>query len=301
MAKNGKRGLRTGATVPAVVLAVLCAWTAPAHALDIDPADYVALPDGTDIALGYARFAHAGRMTLKGGGDVPGSRLNTMLGIVAYARYVNIGGFTIAPHIFIPYGRYGEARAGGAGLPDAQGAGDPFASVTAWLVNRPEENCYFGLSAYVFAPLGAYDAGKPLNIGGNRWKGVFQAGLVHGVAPKLSAELTVDMTVYGDNRRAGDGTQTLSQRRSWQVQPWLRYNVDPGFALSLGWSASFGGAQRLDGTPAGFTAEAHAVKFDYRRFVTPTLQFAATLSRDFAVNGGFQESARLNLRVMKIF
>ena len=100
---------------------------------------------------------------------------------------------------------------------------------------------------------------------------------------------------------AGNGAQTLSQRPSFQVQPWLCYTFTPRSALSLGNSGSIGGAQRLDGATNGFTAEAHAVRLDYRSFVTDTLQLAATLSRDVAVSGGFREVARLNLRVMKVF
>lgn len=299
---GGGAGLRrAGLAVRLAALAAVCGWTADAHALDIDPADYVALPAGVNLALGYARFAHADRLTLKGVGDVPGSRLNAMLDIAAYAHYVDIGGFILNPRIFIPYGRYDGGRAGGVKLANARGFGDPFAAVTVWLFNQPKKNRYFGLSAYLFAPLGDYEPGRPLNIGENRWKGVLQAGLVRGVTPKLSAELTADVTGYGDNRRAGDGTQTLSQRYSWQVQPWLRYNFDPGSALSLGCSASFGGAQTLDGAAVGLGAAAHAVKLDYRQFVTDTLQFAITLSHDVAVTGGYQEAARLNLRVMKIF
>ena len=296
-----KRASWTRIAAGLAALAVPCGWAAGARALDIDPGDYVALPAGTDLALGYARFAHADQLTLKGSGRVPGSSLTSMLGIAAYVHYADVGGVIVNPRLFVPYGRLQDGLAGGTTLAGAEGLGDPFGAVTVWLLNRPEENRYFGLSTYVFAPLGAYEAGKSLNLGENRWKGVIQAGLVHGLATRLTAELVADVTLYGDSTEAGGGAQTLSQRPSFQVQPWLRYNFTPGSALSLGYSGSFGGAQRLDGATNGFTAEAHAVRLDYRSFVTDTLQLAATLSRDVAVSGGFREVARLNLRVMKVF
>ena len=86
---------------------------------------------------------------------------------------------------------------------------------------------------------------------------------------------------------AGNGAQTLSQRPSFQVQPRLRYTFTPRSALSLGNSGSIGGAQRLDGATNGFTAEAHAVGLDYRRFVTDTLQLAALCraNRGFHIQG----------------
>ena len=290
-----------GVAAGLAALLVYCGWAAEARALDIDPGDYVALPDGTDVVLGYARFAHSDRLTLKGSGPIAESRLTSALGIAAWVHYVDVGGFIVNPRVFIPYGGYDGGRVGGVKLADAQGFGDPFTAVTVWLLNRPEENRYFGLSAYVFAPLGGYEAGKPLNMGENRWKGVVQAGLVYGLAPGLTAELVADTTLYGDNGKAGGGTQTLSQRHSYQVQPWLRYDFSPGSVLSLGYSGSFGGVQTLDGVATGFTTDAHAVKLDYRRFVTDTLQLAATLSRDVAGSGGFQEAARLNLRILKMF
>lgn len=291
--------MKSALLAAAVVLA--CGGAPGALALDIDPADYVPLPVGTNLALGYVRLAHADRLTLKSGERVPASGLDSMLNLAAYARYFDVGGVTVAARGYLPYGRYVDGEAGGASLPAAGGMGDPFAVATAWLVNRPAENRYFGVTAFVFAPWGDYQPGRLLNIGENRWKGGVQAGAIYGLAPNWSAELTADVTLHGDNRRAGDGRQTLAQRRSFQLQPWLRYNFDLGTALSLGYSASFGGAQSLDGVPNGLSSQRHAVKLDYRQFVSDTLQFAATLSRDVAAEGGFGEAFRLNLRVMKLF
>lgn len=301
MQKNVLTMMKSAFCAAAAVLSAVCAWAPGAAALDIDPADYVALPDGTDIALNYLRFAHADRLVLKGGVVAPDSRLNGALNVAAYTRHVTIDGVAIKPGVFIPYGRYGDAKAGGAGLDAAQGFGDPFATFTVWLLNQPTLNRYMGVTGFAFAPLGRYQTGRALNMGENRWKGGLQVGGIVGLAPALTAELTADVTAYGDNRRAGDGTQTLAQRRSYLVQPWLRYDFNPGASLSAGYAAGFGGGQTLDGAANGLAARFSAVRLDYRQFVTETLQLAATASRDLTVRGGFQEAARLNLRIMKFF
>jgi hypothetical protein len=77
--------------------------------------------------------------------------------------------------------------------------------------------------------------------------------------------------------------------------------LSPESVVSLGYSGVFGGEQRLDGGLTGFAADAHTIRLDCRQFVTDTIQLAATLSHDVAVRGGFQELARLNLRILKVF
>ncbi|CAK0776921.1 Transporter [Azospirillaceae bacterium] len=270
-------------------------------ALDIDPGDYIALPGGSDLALGYTRFAHYDRLILKGSGNVPQSRLNSETAILAYVHYFDIDGLTVNPRIFIPFSRLDNGQSGGSRLNDAMGLGDPFVAATAWLINQPEHNRYFGVSSYFFLPLGHYNKNQALNIGENRWKSVYQFGLTEGITPKITFEVVADVTFYGDNTEAGSGTQKLSQDHSYQLQPWVRYAISPTSVLSLGYSGRFSGDQRLDGALTGFTAGAHAVRIDYRSFITDKLQLAATVSRDIDVEGGFQEAFRLNLRILKMF
>lgn len=291
------RALRPAAF--ALAAALLC-LSDDAHALDMDPGDYIALPAGTDLALGYARFSVADRLDVKGGGQVPDSRLASQIGIAAYVHYAEVGGYIINPRIFVPFGRAGDIRMGGVRLDDAAGLGDPFVAATVWPVSQPDQNRYVGFSTYLFLPLGSYQSGRPFNIGENRWKSVFQVGFIQGVTPGLSAELTADATVYGCNHRAGSGAQTLSQDVSYQIQPWIRFTLSSESVVSLGYSGVFGGSQRLDGVFTGFATDAHTVRLDYRHFVTDTFQLAATVSHDVAARGGFQEQARLNLRVLKL-
>ena len=48
-------------------------------------------------------------------------------------------------------------------------------------------------------------------------------------------------------------------------------------------------------------AEISKVSVGTAYFVTPSIQFLASYGRDIAVENGFSENNRLNLRVLKVF
>ena len=289
-----------GAAMMAVALAVALAGSA--RAVDVDAGDYDAAPAGTNLAIGYAQFAHNDSFHPLGGATLKdNTSLDTQIGIARLVHYTSIGGVVIDPQILVPFGALDNAKVAGGSLGHASGLADPILAATLWVVNDPAKNAYVGITPFVWVPIGNYAAGKALNLGEHRWKGAVQAGVVQGVAPKIVAELYADTTFYGDNTDVGISHLTLTQHESYQVQGWLRYDFSPLSHVALGYDQTLGGKQFVAGISTGQETKFSQVRVNYAQMVSSSLQLSATLARDVAASGGFEESWRVNLRVLKLF
>lgn len=289
-------------TASTALVAALLAAAAPAQAFDVDAGDYQAAPPGTSLALGYYQYATRSRMNVDGGPKyTKNTSLDSNVGIARFVHYVNIGGFTVDPQILIPGGALSDGKVGGARLEGASGFGDPILAATAWFVNDKESKTWFGITPFLSLPVGHYDSGKALNLGENRWKFTMQAGLVKGFGEKFTVDLLADTTWYGDNDKAGNGSQTLKQDNSYQLQSWFRYHISPESYLGVGYSKTMGGKQDLNGVYTGSKTDVDQARVTFGTFVTPSVQLLGVASTDLHVDGGFKEDFRLNLRLLKVF
>lgn len=273
----------------------------PALAVDIGPTDYVPAPAGTDALLLYYRHADSGSAHLTTTGKASDSSLTADSGILRYIHYADLGGITIAPQILIPAAALHEAKLGGADLNQPGGLGDVILANVFWLVNNPAQKRYFGVTPYVWLPVGRYDHGDALNIGENRWKANVQAGFDQGFGDKWAIGLTADATWYGDNTEAGTGGQTLKQDTSYQTQVWLRYDISSESSVAAGLSQTLGGKQTLDAAANGFKTEVTQARLSYSQFLTPSFQVQGILSTDLRVRGGFEEDYGAQVRLLKVF
>ena len=207
------RGGRFGGSVVAFLVAVSLAGAARAG-VPIDPGDAIALPPGSTVAAGYYQFITADgyQLDLPGAGLITaGTHLNEQLGILRLIRYASLGGVEIAPQLILPYGSLYGGAIGGVPLPGATGFADPILGLTEWLVNDHRHRRYVTATEYLTLPAGSYEPGRTLNLGGNRWVGDFQLGYHQGLGPRVALGFALDATFYGDNSRAGDGRQTLTE------------------------------------------------------------------------------------------
>jgi hypothetical protein len=277
----------------------------PASAFDVDPGDYTALKPGTNLFLAYYQYAERNKLYSHGNQVAGDYKLQSNIGILRYVHFTEIAGYTIDPQILLPFGKLTPAGDSFAPVGSNSGVGDPVLAATLWLVNKPNERTYFGVTPFLFVPIGNYDKDKVLNLGENRWKLVLQAGLIAPLAEKWTVDLLGDTTFHGTNdnyRPNGNGPdRKLEQDPSYQFQAHLRHHVSDALTLGVSYSYIAGGKQKVDGA-----SQDNRIKTDYFRltgsyFVTPKTQVLASIGKDIGVENGFKESGRVNLRLLTVF
>jgi len=274
----------------------------PARATDDHPGDYIALPPGTNVVVSYSYYG------LYAGAEIGGATFNNNTGLqtaeelLRFVHYGSLFGHTVDFNAFVPFAWDWDAQIDGVTLKSANGFGDPLIASTIWLLEEPANGRYFALTPLLSIPLGAYQAGRTLNVGDNRWSGTLEVAWVEPLIPRtLALELNGNATWYGDNPSAGSGYQRLSQQPTYQLQPWLHWYLSAKSSVALGYFGQFGGVQRLDGTENGLRTSEHAIRINYQRFLTPRLQLSTTVSRDIAVSGGFKQAVLLDVRLALAF
>lgn len=292
-------------TTSRISLVACTLWlaTIPAHAVDLNSQDLIPAPAGTDAILAYFTYATRDSFTPTGGDEIKqGTGMDSFVSIFRYVHYMDVGGFTVAPQVLMPYGRLYNGSLGGARLDSASGLGDPILAAPVWLVNNPSTT--FALVPYLYVPAGSYDAGRTLNVGENRWKFDLQLGGVQQLGNGFATQLSADAMWYGDNDDAtGIGTGRLKQDNTYQFQGWVSWTppADTSWTVSAGYAKLWGGKQQIDGVENGQATRSDQVRLELSKFITPTVQVQGLLQRDINVDGGFKEDLHTTLRVMKLF
>ncbi|MFG1351588.1 transporter [Xanthobacter autotrophicus] len=273
-----------------------------AKAADVNSGDYLPAPAGTNLLVFYSQYATRNEYVTNSGqtfSDDTG--LDSYVNILRYVHYFDIAGFTVAPQVLIPAGTLYNGRIAGTPFDAAAGLGDPIVATTVWVVNNKATQTFIGIMPYLFLPLGQYSSGEALNLGENRWKLDLQAGWYQGLASGFALQLTGDAVWYGDNTKAGNGTQTLSQDPTYQFQAWFSYAFAPSWSAAVGYSQFWGGTEYLAGVPTGNSTEHSQVRLELSKFITPTFQVLGLVQRDVATSGGFPEDFRGTVRLLQVF
>ncbi|WP_304639684.1 transporter [Pseudomonas sp.] len=266
-----------------------------------DPGDYTPLPAGASLGILYGQYATRDRVYADGDRVPMDAGLDTTIGLARYVHYVDVGGVIVNPQVILPFGEVELTEPFGPLKPmSGSGVGDPIVGATAWFLNDSEAQQWFGLSAFVSVPLGRYDAARgPVNVGENRWKGIFHAAYVKHLTDKVAMDLIGEYSIYGDNddflglRRKQDDAQS--------IQGHLRYMLQGQSHVALSYYHSFGGETILGGMDQDDKANSNRWLATYATFLAPTTQLQIQAGRDIRVENGFKEDARINLRLLKVF
>lgn len=310
-----KKGRRKGALATFGALAISVIGAAPCRAIDYQPFDWVPLPPGTSVVMGYYEFGTYNAYNSTIAGTVSNNtHLESNIGIARYLHYSKDGlyGHPWDFNFLVPFGSLSGGKIDGNPLGSASGVGDPIVSAGFWFINQPEHKRWFSAASYLTLPIGTYDKSKPLNLGGNRWQQDLQADFTQGFLDKYTVDVSGDWIYYWDNDQAGpDGHQTLSQNSSYGAWVWLTRDVTaqarslvptaPAATISIGYAGSFGGVQKLDGARTGGKTQEQQLRLSYMQFITPEWQGLLSLSHDTAVSGQFKQSFGLLFRVAKLF
>jgi len=275
--------------------------SAASQAIDIDAGDYTALPAGSTVAVLYAQHAERDRL-YAGGQRVPGDMgLDSDIGILRVIHFMKIGGFTVDPQFLLPFGQLKARGDLGPVLGQRSGTADLILAATVWTLEDPKNRRYFGITPFLFAPTGTYDAAKPMNLGENRWKYALQAAYIHGVGDKWTFDVAADITAYGRNDKANPAGDDLKQKPTLQFQGFVRYAMSPAWDLRAGLSHARIGETELAGVSNNDDAKITKMQLGSAVFVGPKTQLLATWGRDLKVDNGFKEASRLNLRLLQLF
>ncbi|QLF93940.1 transporter [Pseudomonas sp. ABC1] len=298
---NSQRFVSPRRSAAVAALTLLPALWQTAQALDVDAGEYTAaLPAGSSMLLLYLQHAERRSVYADGHKQPLRAGLDSEIGILRGAHYFEVGGYTLNTQFLLPFGRM-EGQRDHKALGEASGIGDLILASSLWLVNDPERNRYWGITPYLYLPTGRYDRDDALNLGENRWKLNLQSGYVTGLSERLSLDLTGDVTLFGKNDDFTGQGLTLRQKPLWQAQSYLRYQVTPALSLHVGASRLWGGESRVEGRGQDDRPDTSKYLVGASYWLSPAVQVLANYGQDIAVENGFKENQRFNLRLLWAF
>ncbi|WP_454917002.1 transporter [Xanthobacter sediminis] len=293
---------RRGPWLASICLAGALLAPEAARAIDVNSADYLPAPAGTNLLLFYSQYATRSEYESTSGAVLSqDTGLDSYINILRYVHYFDVAGYRMAVQALVPAGTLYNGRVGGASLDAAAGLADPILSAAFWLINNKATESYVAIAPYLYVPVGQYSPGAALNIGENRWKLDLQAAYYQGLGSGFALQLTGDVIWYGSNGEAGNGLETLKQDNTYQFQAWLSYAFAPTWSAAVGYSKYWGGTEYLSGITTGNATQRDQVRLELSKFVTPTFQVLGLVQRDFNTSGGFPEDFRGTVRLMQVF
>lgn len=266
-----------------------------------DPGDYAPAPPGTDLGIIYYQHVERKENYANGSKTTGAFGLDTDIGLARWVHFTKIGDYTINPQVIVPFGSVRlKTPFGPLQATSASGVGDPIAGATLWLVNRPEDKQWFGVSAFASIPIGNYDAAKgPVNVGENRWKGIFHAGYVVGIAEHVLVDVIGEYAVYGQNSNFIG--MKKEQDAGTSIVAMLRYVLSPSSHLAMSYIHDWGGETKLNGVAQRDKKNNDRWLATYATFVTPSVQAQFQFGQGLKVENGPKEDSRFNLRIIKVF
>ncbi|MBU2419198.1 MAG: transporter [Alphaproteobacteria bacterium] len=276
----------------------LSAVASGAVAQAIDAGDYIPAPSGVQLGIVYAQFSHAGSLYSNGDRVDGDAELDSAISIFRYVAYTKLAGMTFDYQVIQPYG---HVEAGGSvdALGSATGFADTIFVATLWPIENHETGTYLGISPYIYAPTGEYDADKAINLGENRWRGVLQAVLSQKLSKKWVGEIAGDVTLYGDNDDNAAGR--LEQDPTWRVQAFARYLIDGANEANLRLMYVRSGETQVAGIDRNDDGGTWSAMATWRHDIRPTLQLMTQVGTDLDIDNGFKEDARLQFRLVNVF
>jgi hypothetical protein len=242
----------------AVVLAATAAGVTDAWAQELTPRTYWPAPKGVKVGvLGYV-YAE---------GDVlfdPSIPLYAVdsdvnLAVVAYLQTFSLWGRTANVLVDLPY-QWGTTRGFIEDTPaegSVSGFGDPGVTLTVNLLGAPtmtgqefqalrqDPHPILGTSVKVIVPIGQYDPGRLLNVGGNRWAVKAELGAAIPIRPKVIFEVEGGVWFLGDDDDFLPGER--KQDPIYGIEFHLIRRFKPGFWAALDANFFYGGRQTIDG------------------------------------------------------
>jgi len=289
--------------------------------------DYSAgsLPTGTFIALQYLGFAHSNAFINTAGNQLPNSHANIWEEFTRFAYFTQLGGHPFIIEAELPFATLTNVNLPGTNSLVQGGLVDPVVHLTYYLISDAQTQRWLGFTNYLYMPFGNYDNTKAINVAtAHQFTDVPQIGYTEGLekfSPGLKGfffDLIANASIHTD----GNGPinlgivsyDTLTQRPSYDVKAFIRYEPTTFSFVALGIEKSWGGEQVATNgrfavpLPLPQPPNLSLTKDDFLR---GHLQFQFPLARDFAVAadvfhdfarvGGFRDDIGAEIRLTKFF
>ena len=322
-------------------------WQAPAIAGSDNSSDTYAgdysggsLPTGTFLAIQYAGFARSNAFINTAGTQLPNSHANIWEEFTRFAYFTQIGGHPFVIEAELPFATLTDVNVPGTNNLVKGGLTDPVLHFTYFLVSDAAAQRWLGLTDYSYLPVGDYDNTRAINVAtAHQYTNVPQIGYTEGLgkfSPALKGfffDFVANASIHTDGHDPIASSivpvpvsinppvvlpgvlsfDTLTQRPSYDIKAFLRYEPTTFLFAAIGIEKSWGGEQTTTGTvtlggrPVAFVPLSLS-KDDYLR---GHLQFQVPLARDFTVaadvfhdfdrTGGFKEDIGVEFRLIKFF
>ena len=282
-------------------LGLAAGFASGVRAQEIEPYDFVPLPAGTNLAIGYYVYGHNNEFNVARGRTFKNSSLEVNIGIARYVHYVDIGGHPAGFQVIQGFGSLSGANIGGQRVGSAFGAQDTTFSAFIWPYVNTASKTNVITAAFLNPPIGTYDPQSAINLGGNRWRGTIQLGISQGIGDNFAFDAAFDAQLYGDNASYVPGNRRLSQDPTYRVQLWANWRWNPAFTTSIGYEGFFGGERQVNGFLNGSKTEVQRIRANASLFLTPRLQAMLELNHDVKAVGGFRQDFGTTLRVVYVF
>lgn len=213
-----------------------------ATAQDLEPRAYSNSPVGMQFFItGFGQSR--GEVNLDPALPIDNLGIESDFGLVAWARTLGIAGKSAKVDVVVPYFSldahglvFGEPR-----FRHVTGFGDPAVRLSMNFIGAPaltmaefadyKQDLIVGGSLRLGIPLGQYDEGRLINLGGNRWTLRPELGISKAAGP-WTLELSPGVTLYSDNDEFFGG-KTREQDPIWSIQAHLCRTIMPGCWLAL--------------------------------------------------------------------
>lgn len=272
-----------------------------ARAQEIQPYQFVPLPAGTNLAVGYYVYGDNTEFNAARGRTIKNSGFEANIGIARFVHFLDVAGYPAGVQIIQGFGSLSAAHIGSQRIGSAYGIQDTTLSAFFFPYVNTATKTSFVTNGFLYLPSGSYDRSSAINLGGNRWSGDIQLGLSQGIGERFGFDAEFDARFYGDNGSYFPGTRRLSQDPTYRIQFWANYRWNAAFTTSIGYEGFFGGAQQVNGFLNGSKTEEQRMRANAALFLSPTVQALLELNHDVHVVGGFKQDFGLQVRLLKIF
>lgn len=252
------------------------------------PRAYIPAPAGTFLLVAYdqhgdsdGRYANGDKLNI----DMDVDAHIGILRPVYYFKWLDRVAVINASFLF------GEASLKGSSVVGdkqvSRGIGDPIVHAGVFLINKPRDRFWLGVSEYITLPLGEYDNTSAINLGENRLTGKTELGLAKGLG-KYHLDVTLNVTIYGSNTNFSVNSGKLERDELWGFETHLSRNITNSSYLGLGAKWEFGGESQLNDVKRNDEPDTRSVQISYSNRIAPKHALAMYYKKDLEVENGFK-------------
>lgn len=252
------------------------------------PRAYIAKPAGTLSLLSYyqigdsdGRYANGDKLNI----DMDVDAHIGILRPIYYFEWLDRVAVINASFLFGEASLKGSSAVGSKQV--SRGIRDPIVHAGVFLINKPKDRFWLGISEYIVLPLGEYDNTSAINLGENRLTAKTELGLAKGLG-MYHLDATLNMTIYGSNTNFGVNSGKLEQDNLWGFETHLSRNITNSSYLGLGALWEFGGESKLNGVARNDESQRRSVQISYSNRVAPNQSLTIFYKEDLEVENGFK-------------